>query len=286
MWDLTAMSVLFLLIAVLFLFSISAALVTYAFFWYENAWRARCSPEGARLGATLLSGLLSSFISVVFIILSYPLGFLGSLWKPEKVLAPGPVIVLTHGLYHNASGWLLFSKRLRKAGFKNIFFINYGSFFTSFENTFEKFEKFIADVSLSAPDRPFYLIGHSLGGLLSRVYAERACGGLVPAGVITLGSPNRGSKLAAFGLGELASSLIYRGPLFTRIESGSARLPCPGLALISPADNMVLPYEAHMVPYEGWAYCQTSPLSHTAMLYSQSVARKVIEFLEAAENRR
>jgi triacylglycerol lipase len=277
------MSFLLLLVALLLLVSIWVALVTYSFFWYENGWKARSSPEGRGLGAMVLHGMLSSFASVAFIILTYPLGFWARLWEPEKVPTSGPVIILIHGLYHNAGGWLLFSRHLRKAGFKNIFIMNYGSFFTDFERTFQKLEKFVADASATAPGRPFYLVGHSLGGLLSRVYAERACAGSIPAAVITIGSPHRGSKLAAFGVGELASSLIYQGPLFTRLESTAPGLPCPGLALVSPVDNMVLPSDAHEVPYPGWAYDQTSPLSHTAMLYSKSVATKVIEFIRAGE---
>ncbi len=189
------------------------------------------------------------------------------------------MIILTHGLYHNSSAWLLFRRRLRKAGFKNIFIMNYGSFFTSFEQILKELEEFVADAQQTVPNQPVYLIGHSLGGLLSRVYAEKSAGTTVPAAVITLGSPHQGSKIAAFGLGSLATSLIYRGPLFAKIESGQPRLPCTGIALISPVDNMVLPYEAMKAPCPGWVYYETGPQSHTAMLYSKSTVQRVVELL-------
>ncbi len=277
------MSILLRLISLLLLVSFWASASTYAFFWFENAWKPAHEP----LGALVLRGFLSSFASIIFTILIYPLVFLDKRWNLEAGPGPGPgpVVVLTHGLYHNATGWLLFSRRLRRAGFRNIFFMNYGSFFTDFEKTFEKFDKFVTAVSAAAPGRPLFLIGHSLGGLLTRVYAERATGAAIPAGVITIGSPHRGTKLAAFGLGKLTSDIIYRGPLFTRLESGSPELHCPALALISPADNTVFPSEALEVPHEGWSYFQTSALSHIAMLYSKSVAGKAIEFLEAAQIR-
>lgn len=280
------MAILWILAFFLLIFPLWTSLTTYSLFWYENAWRDGSSPNGRRLGRALLAGVTSSMASVMFILATFPLGFFKKLWKPEPPLAPGPVIVLTHGLYHNASAWLLFSKHLHKAGFHNIFVMNYGSFFTDFDKTFEKFATFVSEASRAAPDRPFYLIGHSLGGLLSRLYAERAIGGRAPAAVITLGSPHQGSKLAAFGLGKLAASLLYRGPLFTKIESEAAGIPCPGYALTSPVDNIVFPREAQRVPYEGWDYHQTRPLSHTAMVYSKSVARKVIEILEARETGR
>ncbi len=278
----TALFLLILLIGLPVLVSAWAALVTYSFFWYENAWRVRSELDGgSKLKGMVLSGLLSSITSVILIMVWYPLGLIRRLWLPQEICAGRPVIILTHGLYHNPSAWLLFRRRLRRAGFKNIFIMNYGSFFTSFEQTLKKFEKFVADAQKKVPNQPVYLIGHSLGGLLSRVYAEKSGGATVPAAVITLGSPHQGSKIAVFALSNLAASLIYRGPLFAKIESGAERLPCTGIALISPVDNMVLPSEAMRVPYTGWSYCETDPVSHTAMLYSKSTANRVIELLHA-----
>jgi hypothetical protein len=43
---------------------------------------------------------------------------------------------------------------------------------------------------------------------------------------------------------------------------------------------MVLPSDALKAPYPGWVYYQTDPLSHTAMLYSKSIANKVVEILQ------
>ena len=279
-----AITALLLLVGFLLLVSICASLATYSFFWYENAWSAQFAPDrGAKPRLMVLSGLLSSIVSVTLIMVSYPFGLFRRFCEPKEICAAEPVIILIHGLYHNASAWLLFRSRLRKAGFKNVFVMNYGSFFTSFEKTIEKFENFVADARKAVPDQPVYLIGHSLGGLLSRVYAERARDGAIPRAVITMGSPHQGSKVAAFGLGKLASSLLYRGPLFTELESGPPRLPCYGAALFSPVDNMVLPPEAMKAPYPGWVYYETDPLSHTAMLYSKSVAGKIIEILQGKE---
>ena len=277
-----AMIALLLLVCLLLLVAIWASLVTYSFFWYENAWSARLAPDsGTKLRWMVLSGLLSSIASVFFIFICYPLGAIRRLWATKDVHAGQPVIILTHGLYHNASAWLLFNRHLRKAGFKNIFAMNYSSFFTSIEQTLKQLEEFIADARQRVPDQPVYLIGHSLGGLLSRFYSEQSRGEAIPAAVITLGTPHQGSKVAAFGLGRLASSLLYRGPVFTEHESLRPEgLPCAGVALFSPVDNVVLPFEALKAPYPGWVYYQTGPLSHTAMLYSKPTAQMVIEILQ------
>ncbi|HYA43256.1 MAG TPA: alpha/beta fold hydrolase [Syntrophobacteraceae bacterium] len=275
------MTALVLIVGLLFLGSTWAALLTYSLFWYENAWRAGLDPyRGRKLKSMVFWGVLSSISSLVFITASSPLGLIRRLWEPKEIDATGPVIILVHGLYHNPSAWLIFRSRLRRAGLGNIFFMGYRSFFTSFEKIMEEFDKFVGEVRQKVAERPLYLVGHSLGGLLCRVYAERAGDGAVPAAVITLGSPHQGSKVAAFYGGKLASSLLYRGPLFTGLESGPARLRCAGIAFFSPVDNMVLPFEALKVPYEGWAYHETVPMSHTSMVYSRSVARRVIEVIK------
>jgi len=280
------MNVLLLLVGLLVLISVWATVVTYSFFWCENAWCARLAPaQGSSLKSMVFAGMLSSIASVFFIMITHPLGMIKRLWRPGDISAGQPIIILAHGLYHNASAWLLFRRRLQKAGFKNIFVINYSSFFTNFEKTLKEFEDFVSYAKHEVPNQPVYLIGHSLGGLLSRVYAERSKGLETPAAVITLGSPHQGSKVAAFGLGRLASSLIYRGPLFAAIEAGPGRLPCAGVAVISPVDNMVLPSEGMRVPYPGWAYIETEPLSHTAMLYSKFTTKQVIEILREEMDR-
>jgi len=279
-----AMTVLLCLVRFLLFVSIGASLATYFLFLYENAGSDRFGPDqGNKPRLMVLSGLFSSIVSIVFILVSFPFGLFRRFWEPKDISASEPVIILTHGLYHNASAWLLFRGFLRKAGFKNVFVMNYGSLFSSFENTLKKLERFVADATKAVPNQPVYLIGHSLGGLLSRVYAERARDGAIPAAVITIGSPHQGSKVAAFGLGRLAKSLLYRGCLFSELECGTPRLPCSGFALISPVDNMVLPSEAMKAPYPGWIYYETAPLSHTAMIYSNSVAKKVIEILQSKE---
>jgi triacylglycerol lipase len=277
-----AMIALFLLICISLLVVIWASLVTYSFFWYENAWCARLAPDGgAKLRRMVLSGFVSSIASVICIFVCYPLGAVRRLWAPADVRAGQPVIILTHGLYHNASAWLFFRRWLQNAGFKNIFVMNYDSFFSSFEQILKQLEEFIANARQTVPDQPVYLIGHSLGGLLSRFYAEQSRDGAIPAAVITLGTPHQGSKVAAFGLGRLAGTLLYRGPIFTEHESlHPLGLPCPGVAFISPVDNMVLPSEALKAPYPGWVYYQTGPMSHTAMVYSKSTAKMVIEILQ------
>jgi pimeloyl-ACP methyl ester carboxylesterase len=277
------MNYIFQIFETLLLISIAVSLFSYAFFWYENAGSAYLQSlknSGKSLPLMIFRGILSSIASQFLIFVLYPFGFVRSLWEPETVSPTQPVVILVHGLYHNASAWVFVRHRLKKAGFNNIFALSYRSIFTSFETTLGTFEKFLYRVRKEAPDQPVILIGHSLGGLLARVYAERAETMQIPKCVITLGTPHQGSKVAAFGVGKLAWSLLFRGPLFEELEKRPLHLPCPGVALISPVDNLVLPEAGLKAPYPGWLYYETGPVSHVAMLFSRLVTRKVIEVIQ------
>jgi triacylglycerol lipase len=262
--------------------AIAVSCFTYSFFWYESANTSDRSPgiSGKCLPLLIFRGILSSIASLFVVVALFPLGFVRSLWRPRTISPGQPLIILAHGLYHNASAWFLFKRRLEAAGFHNIYAPSYTSFFTSFDATLEKFERLVRSVREDAGGVPVILIGHSLGGLLSRVYAEKAESMDIPEFIITLGTPHLGSKMAAFGVGALAQSLLFRGPLFTKIENGSPHLPCPGISFFSPVDNLVLPAEALKAPYAGWLYYETGPVSHVAMLFSKQIVRNVIEVIQ------
>jgi len=117
-----AMTFIILLTCLLLFVSVSASLMTYSFFWYENAWRARLAGKnGSKLKPMVAAGFLSSVASMFIIMISYPFGLIRRLWSPGEIVAGQPIIILTHGLYHNQSAWLLMRRRLKRAGFKNIF---------------------------------------------------------------------------------------------------------------------------------------------------------------------
>jgi len=276
------MTILFGILCLLLLIAIGVSLFTYSFFWYEN-WsdyrRRGREDSGASLGALTIRGILSGIASIILVVVFYPLGFIPRFWKPKEIASAQPVIILVHGLYHNAGAWLILRHRLRKVGLTNIFAMNYSSFFYDFDAILEKLKRYVQRCAPAAAGQPIILIGHSLGGLLSRVYAEQATGEEVPALLITLGTPHRGSKMAAFGIGGLAASLAYEGELFERLDHEYKAPPRTAVSLVSPADGLVLPARG-LEPPPGWVRLETNPVSHVGMLYSKKIAGKVIELIK------
>jgi triacylglycerol lipase len=274
------MDILRAIILFVLIVSFAVAFFTYSFFWYEMSElprRQALKASGKNLPKMMLYGLVSGAASIVMLILLYPIGFFGSLWRPKAPSPSGPVIVLVHGLYHNPSAWTVMKRRLVKAGLANVFVFHYWSFFTSFNAILDKLERFVGSLPVG-PDQPLILVGHSLGGVVSRGYAQDRAGVREPVGVITLGTPHRGSKMVAFGIGGLAKSIGYGESLFEELDLAAVPPGCTAAAIFSPADNLVLPPES-LQPPTGWSRYETGPMSHVSMLYSEEVADRVIEII-------
>ncbi|MDY0042462.1 MAG: alpha/beta fold hydrolase [Desulforhabdus sp.] len=267
--------------AILFGFS----LLTYLLFWYETANSSHQQHldliSKGKIGRWLVRGIMSSFISQNLVILFYPLRFWRGFWHPKpEPTCPRPPVILIHGLYHNVTAWILYKWLLNRKGFRNTYAFGYSSANGNVEQLLEKLDQLINELGKKLPQQRIILIGHSLGGLLARFYVQDRSHAAKLAAVVTLGTPHRGTKLAALGVGKLAKSLIYNGQLFRELEPTKVSIDVPRLAIYSPIDNMVLPHDSLRVSQPGWTHLESYPVSHVAMLYHRPLARLVIEYLQ------
>ena len=274
-----------LLITLLSLGSFISAL-TYIFFWYEAAnnphpsHSADCrGPRGLLL--CVVAGFLSSVSSQLMVYLTYPLGFAKRLWKPSpSPSCSRPPVLLVHGLYHNASAWYLYKWWLKRRGYEKVFSWSFNTLKYDFWELADQLKEVVREASGLCGGEPVILMGHSMGGLLTRAaIADPATAKLVRAAVI-LGAPNHGSKLSALAFGRLGRSIKHNGELVTRLNAMPAPRNMPKLNLYSALDNMVLPTSSLEVPEKGWIQSETAPISHVSMLYHIPTVRLVMEFLE------
>lgn len=270
------------------LIALFVAVTTYLFFLYETKssgeFKQLRSRLGDRLSTAILKSALTAMGSQLVVYLSYVLGFFPSTFflQPGGKTAPRPdrpAVILVHGLYHNCSAWLLFKWRLRRAGFRNVYAFNYLSFNTDFFEIRRNLEKYAQEVAAAHGGGKVFFIGHSMGGLLCRSLLSTPGGGKCAAGVATLGSPHRGSKLAAVALGQLGRSLEYQGALIKAIEAEEKRPLCPCLNIFSLMDNFVLPTSAQRVTTPGWREVATADVSHLDLLFHPAPAALAIGFL-------
>ncbi len=195
---------------------------------------------------------------------------------------PAPSVILVHGIFHNASAWLLYRPILSRAGLRHHFFLEYNSATSIFAEAEDRLAALTAKVLQARPGRQVILIGHSLGGLLARTTASRPEFAPHLAGLITLTTPHGGSILGRLGLTRLARSLHPDSAL---MRSLAQRLPpanLPKLAVVVPTDGLVLPNTAADPPGPGWTVRRTPPMGHIDVLYHLPTARLTAEFAARA----
>ena len=304
LWFIQALIWLVLIVA---LITLATSTLTYLFFWYEEKNSSASPLPLSEMLPAILRGIMSSFLSQAIVWLSYPYGKIleryirRSTLKAKRKNSNRPPVLLVHGLYHNSSAWLAFLYWLKKSGFNNLHLYSYSSFNSSFEHASAGLDKKIASLRIAYPDTPPILIGHSLGGLLIRAWIN----GFPPhqhysieqlqkksqslrnvrlfSGAITLGTPHKGSKLAALAGGRLGKSIIFNGPLIAKLQLLDGPLNAPCFSLSSPIDNMVLPQAGLQLDAPDWEQAQIPPVSHIAMLYHKKTAQRLIDILRDLE---
>ena len=230
--------------------------LTYALWgWWNRHEKCLAGQSVVRLVAC---GAVTALWAWPVTLMSYPFGLGKWRWHSrEATSGASPWVVLVHGVYHNRSAWLFFARWLRLAGYRNVGTWSYWSWGTDF---WALSRELAADLRRLHRESGYGVvcIGHSMGGLLLRAaLSELACTQEeteVAKAVITLGAPHQGSRLAGMGSGRLARSLAFRGRLITALEAQEQQCR-PRLtrvaAVVSPADNMVVPYTG-LLPGARW----------------------------------
>ncbi len=266
---------------VLFLgITLLVACATYLIYWYEESNR----PDGPTTGTpvrltTILRGLGSAVISQCLICATYPLALLRLRRVPRRAIqttAGNPPILFIHGIFHNATAWLAYHRWFHQHGFTHTFCYSYALAGKTFPELVDHLEREIAALEAACPGTRPLLVGHSMGGLLARAWMARAGNQARIQGVVTLGTPHRGSKLAGLGPTKLSRELRFHGEIIRTLQVAEFSPDIPCYSLSSPLDNMVIPQEGLHIPVPGWQEERTPAVCHIAMLYHRETALRAI----------
>ncbi|WP_434360426.1 cob(I)alamin adenolsyltransferase [Parasalinivibrio latis] len=195
-------------------------------------------------------------------------------------------VVVLHGLYMHGIVMLPLCNRIEEAGHE-VLNLSYHTTKPDIPELFSKIDTFIGDA-------PCCLIGHSMGGVISRAYLDAGSpqSDNVRA-VITLGTPHQGSSLAGFirslDLDEfmfrdskrfLLPDDVHEWRYKAKLHSIAGDLPIGPATLFLPradSDGTVLLEETKI---EGMESHEVYPFAHTALIYSRRVTERILALLD------
>jgi triacylglycerol lipase len=171
--------------------------------------------------------------------------FLARMWRKGfssgKASAAGPVIVLVHGFLCNSGMWGPLRRHLRRTDLARVYTVSLDPFYRSIERSKTELYQKLARICQREQVSEVVLVGHSMGGVLSRI-VQAETPALVQA-AITIGAPHAGTDAARF------VSSIYSGPArpdtrwLLAFNAAMAKMP-PSEKLLniwSSSDNIVYP---------------------------------------------
>ena len=178
-------------------------------------------------------------------------------------------VVLVHGYFCNRAVWRPFARHLAHAGHPLVA-INLEPPFGSIDSHAPTIARAVAMAGDGR--RPVVLVGHSMGGLAIRAYLRQA-GPDAIAGVVTLGTPHRGTVAAALGRSLDARQMRRGSEWLGKLAADEAAIGPPFCIILSRNDNIVYPQAEQVLP--GARVLRLDGVGHLDLVYRSSVWRLV-----------
>jgi pimeloyl-ACP methyl ester carboxylesterase len=163
-----------------------------------------------------------------------------ALFAADPLAARIPVL-LVHGLIDNRSVFSVMNRSLRRRGFAHVCTYNYSPLLDDITRGAADLGAHVESICERTGYDRVHVVGHSLGGLISRYYVQRLGGDRRVESLVTVGTPHQGSLWAN----------VVPAPLIRQLRPGSPVIqelaePAPGCrtrmtAIYSDLDQMILP---------------------------------------------
>lgn len=249
--------------------------------WFTLSWIWRTPrPPGQRLGPVGFARVFTGEVGAIA--LSWPLMILhrGLIRDPAPAPAPLPLL-LVHGVMVNDGVWFALRRDLARRGIGPVYTINYGPPLADIEHFAGQLETRIDAICAATGATRVALIGHSMGGLVSRAYLRRF-GAARVAGLITIGTPHHGSMLAWTFFGCCLAQMRPGSRWLAGINEREGETPPVTLVSIwSRHDSMVAPQAS--AELAGAQNLVLAGIGHNALLNNRTVMDEVARAVASAQ---
>ncbi len=231
--------------------------------------------RGRSLASALKSVFGESLVTLYLYTLAQPLFALFPRWR---LGGNGPVIVLIHGFLCNAGMWGALHRKLAKAGFGRVYAVNVDPMYRNMEGCLIAAHSKLNRILRRESAQSCVLIGHSMGGVLSRMLALKHPD-LIEA-VVSIGSPHEGTELArmvsSINAGPARPDSAWLGA-FNKIAKLSPVIH--QLNLWSDRDNIVYPQRSASLLGPTGLDHQFSGIGHLQLASNAAVLAQIVGFL-------
>jgi len=218
--------------------------VVALFFGWAWAFRGQ-RPAEMTIGPLRTLGLvLSEYLSLLALYTMfhpfYPL--LRRADAPEEANQPSQPVLLVHGFFCNEGYWWALRGALARRGLMNVYLISLEPPFGSLNRLAEQLAARVQDIVERTGSPKVILVGHSMGGLVSRAYAQRFGGAPHVARIITLGTPHRGTAHAYLSTGAHARQMRPNNPWIEELNAEPLKVPVT--SIFSYHDDIIAPQDS------------------------------------------
>ncbi|GGX38505.1 esterase/lipase family protein [Streptomyces fructofermentans] len=206
---------------------------------------------------------------------------------PTRLPTPAkPPVVLLHGFIDNRSVFVLLRRSLIQHGRHQIESLNYSPLTCDIRTAAELLGRHIEEICERTGHQQVDVVGHSLGGLIARYYAQCLGGDVRIRTLVTLGTPHSGT---------LVAPLMNAHPIVRQMRPDSAvledlRQPAPHcrtrfVSFWSDLDQLMDPLESACIEHPDLLTqnVRVSGIGHLALPVHPAVALGIRQALDAEE---
>jgi pimeloyl-ACP methyl ester carboxylesterase len=189
-------------------------------------------------------------------------------------------ILMVHGFLHNRSAWV-FQKKFLERHVGPIYTVNLGSPLHSIEQYAEMVQKTALRIQNETGRKDLVLIGHSMGGLVAATFADRFKEQGEIKGLVTLGSPFRGTRRAHIKIPHISKCLKqmeFDSPFTQQLQKKMSEFSFPTLHVGSRVDGVVLPFQSSLPFRKNAVHCVFEDGGHNSPLISSDIAQRISQF--------
>jgi triacylglycerol lipase len=151
-------------------------------------------------------------------------------------------ILLVHGFIENHAIFNVMERALRRRGFQMLTAYDYGLLTHSIPRAAIRLGETIEKLATLSGYERIHVIGHSLGGLITRYYVQRLGGDSCIHTLVTLGTPHKGTHLARIApLLPLVRQLTPSSPIIRELAEPAQGCRTRFIAFHSDIDPVIVP---------------------------------------------